>query len=479
MFNQLRDVLQSNCALKRKKLIIVGVSGGADSLTLMDVLAKDYQVVVAHFNHLLRPESNKDAQAIEKIATQKGLPFILGEGVVVDHAQANNFSIEEAARDLRYRFLFEQAEKVNAQAVAVGHNADDQVETVLMHLLRGAGLDGLTGMVYRYLPNPWSDIIPLVRPLLQIWRSEIESYCSENRISILSDSTNADTTYFRNRIRHELILELEAYVPGVRTRLWQTADLLSADRRILDDLVEDVWQEIGAKSEKGYVVFNLQVLNLQSLGLKRRLIRKAISYLHPGARDVDFALVRRAIDFASQPTATGQADLGLGLRIAFDDGSLIISDWQTELPKEHWPQIADQLSGAGYQRTLPIPGEFHLGEGWIIKAEIPSDGEIAIRDARGNIDPYQAWIDLGEQEPLLIIRSRQFGDRFQPLGMDGKSMKISDFMINQKIPQRARAGWPLICAGDEIAWVPGYRMGHPFRITEQTQRAVNLRLFVE
>jgi len=480
MLKHVQEILQKESLLNSEQCLIVGVSGGADSLTLLDVLVKvNCPVVVAHFNHLMRHEANEDAQVVEKIAAKFDVPFNLGEGSVPDYAEENSLSIEEAARDMRYRFLFDQAEFHEAQAVAVAHNADDQVETVLMHLLRGAGLDGLTGMTLRSVPNPWSDIIPLVRPLLGVWRSEIVAYCAEHDLAPLIDATNADTTYFRNRLRHVLIPELETYVPGIRNRLWRTAELLTADRLLLDELTNAAWEYSVEQINAGFIVINPSSLNHHSLGLQRRLIRKALSHLRPGARNVDFAMVQRILDFVCEPTATGQADIGLGLRIAFEDDSLIISDWQTKLPKEHWPQIADQLSGVGYQGTLPIPGELHLGNDWILKAEIPPDGEIAIRDARGNSDPYQAWIDLGEREPLLNIRSRLLGDRFQPLGMEGKSMKISDFMINQKIPQRARAGWPLVCYGDEIVWVTGYQTGYPSRVTTQARRVVNLRLFVE
>ena len=222
---------------------------------------------------------------------------------------------EEAAREVRYRYLFRQAEIHNAQAVAVAHNADDQVETVLMHLLRGSGLDGLTGMGFYSLPNPWSETIPLVRPLLGIWRTEIESYCREKNLIPVVDKTNTDTTFFRNRLRHELLPELETYVPGIRSRLWQTSDLLSADRELLDGLVIQSFEDNVTARGDGFVAFNLSVFNLHPKGLQRRLARKAVSQLRSDERDIDFALVQRVLDFAGNPTSTRQADIGLGLRV--------------------------------------------------------------------------------------------------------------------------------------------------------------------
>lgn len=135
MFDDLQHILASNCLLVRSQPILIGVSGGADSLTLLDILVRSgYQVVVAHFNHLLRPEASDDARVVERVAETLNTPFVLGTGSTLDFAREQGFSIEEAAREMRYRFLFDQAEKYDAQAVAVAHNANDQVETVLMHL---------------------------------------------------------------------------------------------------------------------------------------------------------------------------------------------------------------------------------------------------------------------------------------------------------------------------------------------------------
>jgi tRNA(Ile)-lysidine synthase len=397
------------------------------------------------------------------------LPFIVGEGAAADYAQENKLSIEEAARDLRYRFIFEQATEFGAQAVAVGHNADDQVETVLMHLLRGTGLDGMAGMSYHSLPNPWSDRISLVRPLLGIRRSEIESYCFENQLAPVLDQSNADTSFFRNRLRHDLIPELEKYIPGVTERLWRTANLIAADRALLDDLTENAWQEICIDSGPSYVIINQESLNLQSVALGRRLIRRVVYTLRPGARDLDYALVQRALDFAARPTVTGQADLGLNLRISLEGGQLIISDCHIELPTDYWPQINDGIS-------LTIPGEVEVGTGWILRAEFPVDREVADSADYDNSNPYMVWITLGKGQTLLNVRSRRSGDRFQPLGMNGKSMKISDFMINEKIPRRARDGWPLVCVDDKIIWVPGFRLGHTSQIKDNAGRIIILSL---
>ncbi|MFC1996622.1 tRNA lysidine(34) synthetase TilS [Chloroflexota bacterium] len=466
--------------MNNQQPIIIGVSGGTDSLALLDTLTNsNYPVVVAHYNHLLRPEASDDAYTVEDMAADYGVPFTLGFGSVPDYAREQGLSIEEAAREMRYQFLFDQASRYDAQAVAVGHNANDQVETVLMHLLRGAGLDGLTGMCFHSLPNPWSETTPLIRPLLSITRAEIVAYASKKGLSPLVDPTNTDTSFLRNRLRHELIPELESNFPGFQNRLWQTADLLTADRVVLEELTQKFWENTIGQMDDDFIHINKNSFNLLSLGLKRRIVRKAITHLRPGGRDVDFAIVQRALGFASNPTKTGQTDLGLGLRIAFEGDRLIISDWGIILPTGDWPQLKCSIIKPMCQGELRLPGEYRLGDGWILNAEIFSDAKTAKVDARNNNDPYRVWIDLGEREPIINIRPRKPGERFQPLGMMGKSMKISDFMINKKIPQRARVGWPLICSGDEIVWVPGYQIGHSFKITDRSQWIVLLTLHPE
>ncbi len=162
MLENLSHILREECQLDPAKPIVVGVSGGPDSLCTLDVLERcGYSPVVAHFNHQLRPEAEAESEVIRQLAENRKLPFIKGEDDVAARAEKRNESLEEAARNARYQFLFSSAKSVAAQAVAVGHSADDQAETVLMHLLRGAGMDGLSGMVFRALPNAWSEKFPL------------------------------------------------------------------------------------------------------------------------------------------------------------------------------------------------------------------------------------------------------------------------------------------------------------------------------
>ncbi|MCJ7625136.1 MAG: tRNA lysidine(34) synthetase TilS, partial [Anaerolineaceae bacterium] len=211
-------IIREECKLQGDQPILVGVSGGPDSLCLLDVLDRmQYSLIIAHFDHNLRSNSGKEAQIVKKISIARNLPFVHDKKDVLRFAAEENLSIEEAARITRYRFLFEQAKKFSAQAIAVGHTADDQVETVLMHLLRGTGLSGLTGMTYRSHLTKWDPEIPVVRPLIGIWKEEILSYCFERNIKPVIDESNQDVKYLRNRLRHELMPYLERYNPKIKS----------------------------------------------------------------------------------------------------------------------------------------------------------------------------------------------------------------------------------------------------------------------
>jgi tRNA(Ile)-lysidine synthase len=472
MTEQLDLILHQSCGLHPDLPIVVGVSGGPDSLCLLDVMHQaGYCVIVAHFNHKLRPEADLEQAAVSELAHRLNLPFVTESVDVHKFAEREMLSIEEAARTLRYRFLFTQARKHGAQAVAVGHTADDQVETVLMHFLRGAGLAGLKGMSYRSTLPTFDIEIPLVRPLLSLWREETEAYCRAHGLTPHFDPSNTDQTYFRNKLRHALIPELEKYNPRFKEALTRTAQALQGDSDALEEVVSRAWEPCLVEHGEGFVAFEREKMVNLSVGLRRNLIRRAGELLRPESRDFGFEALERAATFV-EVSPGKQIDFVNGLYLFQESGKVYLATYEADLPFAQWPQVS--------RESLVVSGQYELGNGWVLTVEnCLLDTEDCPLDTDNwslNTDNWSAWLDADLMPNRLTVRPRRSGDRFQPFGMDGQSVKLSDFFVNVKLPKRAREHWPLVCVGDEIAWVPGYRLAHPFCVTEKTRRVLHLAL---
>ncbi len=465
MLDQIAAATRDDCRLTSSLPLLVGVSGGPDSLCLAHALhALHYNLLIAHFDHHLRPESSTEASKVQDWAAANGLSFFLGEGDVRSFAKTQHLSIEEAARTLRYRFLFAQARQRQAQAVAVAHNADDQVETILMHLLRGAGLSGLKGMLPISLNEGWDESIPLVRPLLGVWRKDIENYCATEGLSPSLDVTNNDTTYYRNRIRHQLIPHLETYNPQIRQVIWRTGRALAGDADTIANVLASTWQSCLIDDGPGYVALDWAALRVQPVGLQRSLLRRAFEELRPGLRDLDFEVVERGLGFLSHPTRTGSLNLALGLSLILEPPRLYLADSPQSLPiAPDWPQIDGEI-------ILPVPGKIALGRQWWLETATESP------PWANEGDPWQACLDVAAITTPLRLRPPQPADRFCPLGMLGKSQKLADFFINQGLPRRARPKWPLLLCGEFIAWVPGFRPSEHFRTHPGTTQRLYIRL---
>jgi tRNA(Ile)-lysidine synthase len=437
----------------------------------MSVLRKaGFHAIVAHFNHKLRPDSDTDANIVEQTAARLNLASVIESGDVRAYSDAEKLSIEEAARMLRYRFLMRQAHRLNAQAVAVGHTADDQVETVLMHFIRGAGLAGLKGMNYRTVIHMFDPEIPVVRPLLDTWREETVVYCASNGFRPRHDPSNASLDFFRNRLRHLLIPTLESYNPRFREVLWRTARSLAGDYELLATILDEAWKVCSVQESPGCVVFDSAPLTQQPIGLQRNLIRRAMEHVHPDEMDINYAMLERATNFISDPDENRRIRMDLtGGVYLLREGSLIyVAARNVALPIERWPQMPDESNVI----SLKIPSTVKLSGGWKLNCERWNIASLATEQAHMNDDPFQVWVDAQGIYDALELRVRQDGDRFEPLGMNGHEMKISDFFINVKLPQRARDRWPLLCIGEKVVWVPGYRPAHPFRLTDTTRQAL-------
>ncbi len=461
---RIAKLLRETCKLNPADEIVVGVSGGADSLTLLEVLLDlGYRPLVGHLDHMLRPSSRQEAELVASTAARKGLFCEVGAMDVTAFARENHLSIEEAARRCRYGFLFSLAKKNNCRAVLVAHTADDQVETVLMHLLRGSGMAGMQGMEFCSRTHSWGGDIPLVRPLLDTWRFEIMAFCRERDLRPVTDESNLDPAYLRNRIRHELIPSLQSYNPSVKQAVQRLAANTRQEYAVVQEAVQTAWQECLRLETAQSVTFPLEKFCSYPQGIQGGLLRRALGRLLNDLSDLDQAAVQRGLDFAGSPRVDKRIELTGGILLFVEADELILARSASVIMRD-WP-----LLGGCREAELPLPGCLALENGWYLMAEVLNRGQ-----AQVPCGELHAYLDHDAVTLPISVRCRQPGDRFQPLGM-GHS-RLSDFMINEKIPQRARSEWPLVCSGGQIMWVAGVRQSEAGKIKEDTEKVIHLYL---
>jgi tRNA(Ile)-lysidine synthase len=267
-------------------------------------------------------------------------------------------------------------------------------------------------------------------------------------------------------LRHSLIPELESYNPQFKQALFRSAQALQGDFDLLAEVIDTAWEKSVAETGMEFVVFRQAELAAFSPAMRRNLFRKAAFLLCENARDVDFAALMRASDFVETPT-TGQIDLANGLFLFHETDFVYLAFDEANLPKDIYLQIYSELALEN--------GKFELDNDWILCVD-EVEGENLLEQAKNNPDPFTAWMDAGLTAGRLRVRTMQAGDRFQPLGMGGKSVKLQDFFVNAKLPRRIRKNWPLLVVDDEIAWVMGMRLAQPFRVTDKTKHAVRLQV---
>jgi tRNA(Ile)-lysidine synthase len=472
MFDKIKQILINKCRLQQTDTLLVGVSGGPDSLFLLHVLHHfGYPLVAMHINHQLRPEAEAEVEIVHRLTEQIGVELKFSSVDVNAYVQKNSVTVEEGARILRYRILFEQAKDCNAKAVVVGHNADDQVETILMHLLRGTGLSGLRGMEFRSLPNTWSEEIPLVRPLLNTWRGEIQGYLEEQHLQPVCDKSNLDETYLRNRVRHELIPLLKDYNPAIQEGILRMGRAVADDYSVIEQLTDQAWKSSLIQQGVGFAGFDTTIFLNHPISIQRQLLRRAIQYHIPGLIDVGFDCIDRGIQLLSEGPAYSQTDLLGGITLVKEGPLFWVASGLSDLPVGELPDMVPGLT-----LSLYVPSTLNLSNVWSLHADEDQSFNLTSIQETCKVDPFQAWLDLDQLELPLIVRTRKQGDIFKPIGLKGHSLKIADIMINLKLPERVRDHLPLVCSGDVIVWVPGYRSSHSTRLTADTTRAIHLRL---
>ena len=451
--------MQRDALVRKGARLVVALSGGADSVALVHLLRDlepSGQIVVAglaHLNHQLRgAAADEDERFCRELAAGLGLPIEVERADVRALAREQGRSIEDAARTARYEFLERAANALGAECIAVAHTRDDQAETFLLRLIRGAGPRGLAGI----LPRAGR----VVRPLLDVTRDEVRRFVADRQLAFREDASNADVTIPRNRTRHELIPYLRReFSAGIVDVLAREAAIARQDEERLHaeaiDLVRSGVVRSGDPGQQGCVEFDPAVVGALPLALASRVAREVLALAAPGrylgAEHIDQLLdltTGRVRGPVSLPGCTAR-------RVA---GRIVVG-----------PAPARPFSNS-FRFPLSIPGEVTLvSQGWMVSAawaEAPAEA-----DAR-----WIAAVQAGAVALPLAVRSRRPGDRFRPAGLRGAGRKLQDFLVDRKVPREWRDSIPLVVdRDDKIVWVAGEGVAEDFRVTAPAKGVILLK----
>lgn len=472
LLQKVRSILEKECGFSKSSKFVVGVSGGPDSICLFDLLTQlPYEIVVCHLNHNLRPTSDEELSFVEKLSSSSKIKFIGKTKNIQEFSIQNGIGIEESARIVRYRFLFEVAQSEKADAVLVAHQADDQVETMLVNLIRGAGFDGLSGMRVKVI-SEFHKTIPLVRPLLFCWRDEIMDYCTSHHLEFKLDESNLSLTNKRASIRNHLIPELEKYNPKIKRSLTRTQQIIAGDIEFLEESVNRAYKEICFENRNDVISIDLKEFIKFSKSLQRLIIKDILERYFFGQELISFSNIEYIRKLFSHEIRKANLKITKNLFAITSGSKGIIASRFEDVQDRNWPKIDKELL------LNFAAGIYSIGNGWVLSIEEKSEKNFQ-EDFAGNTDRFTAYLDKSALNEALIIRPWIYGDRFEPLGMSGKSMKVSDYWINRKLMAQARTSWPLFLCKQKIIWIPGFQQAHHTKITQETQNIIQMHLFLE
>ena len=477
MLEKVKQAIERHRMLTGGEGVVVAVSGGPDSVALLSILNRlsaeyGWRLTVAHLNHGLRPgPAEEDEALVWGLSERFGLVCESGKVDVGALSRLRKTSIEETAREERYRFLEDVRNRCRAGKIALGHHAGDQAETVLMNLLRGSGRGGLRGM------QPVREGL-YIRPLLGAARSEIAAYLANEKLPYRIDATNAEEHCLRNTIRGRLIPELKSrYNPRLEESLCRTAEILGGEDDYLDGVVDQLVAErrvVDRDDARREIRIDMEGF----LGLHVALQRRMIKYLllcHAGRQQgIGYVHLRDVLALAQSGPSGRSLHLPFGLEVRRESGFLVLGRRRGP-PRDARPAVTrDREAPAGHAgadmiaRHIEIPGRVRIGaQNMTLSFDFADRAAVTFGDAR------TAYMDYACVEPPLVLRTLQPGDSIQPLGMAGVK-KLKRYFIDRKIPAGLRGGIPLLVDGRSVIWIVGQMLSERVKITDKTTKILKI-----
>lgn len=472
------EIIKTNCLVCSGDSVLAAVSGGADSVALVHMLAGIVNVFglklgVAHLNHNLRgSESDEDQTFVERLAETLGLPFFTERVNVKAYQKTHGLSLEEAARNARYAFLFETANRNGYSKIATAHHADDNAELFLMNLFRGSGPQGLKVM------GATGHHGRVIRPLIVTDRDTILAYIKTNDLTYRTDSSNHDRSFLRNRIRHELLPLLEKdYQTGVSGIITRTAEIIAEDESFVDEMVEPMFRRTVVDEQESMISLSAPILSKYPKAAQRRVIRKAMFHVKKNLRRITFLHTEKVIELIHGDIDISSLDFPDRLRVIRKGAILHFRMEETPLrdtPVDRCETVQP------FHYLISNPGQDELEQRI---TDTPYRFRFSVMP-RKNMDditgqgPLTAFIDMDKLSFPLVLRNTLSTDRFSPLGMKGRkkaplSLKFAYNGASMRLPGM------VILSDAEVAWVCGYRISDRVKLKSDTEKILKIELFLD
>lgn len=459
IINSVRQTIKRENLIEKNDKILIALSGGPDSICLLDIMIKlkdEYNLTLyaAHLNHRIRGiDAQEDSLFCQKICKKNNVTFFVKNIDIPELAVQQSRGVEEVARDVRYDMFFDIKNKLGINKIAVAHNLDDQAETMLMKMFRGSGIQGLRGIDYKRKDG-------IIRPLLDIYKSQINEYCDVNNLNPRIDKTNFESDYSRNKVRLDLIPYIENnYCENIKQILSRTANVIRDDYNYIEKVSKEHYELLVKNKSDDEIILDLPLLKNTDTAIQKRVIRLAILDIMGNLNNIENVHIVDSLSLLEK-----------------SDGKII------NLPKNLKAYIKneDYIITTKNQENEEITYEYKIEiDGKTVVNEIGLTVTTSVLPAKDSLAlPVSKYIKVFDYDKIvgsLYVRSRKIGDKLSPIGLTG-TKKIKDILINKKIPADTKYMFPIISDDEQILWLLGYRISENYKIDDSTQRVIRIQL---